>query len=82
MLPPFAPYIPLKHPDDLLPIPQTRRSHATPDVWVEWLADDAPPASAARAISILSKLARWLDALRFRQSRRTKMPMIERETTC
>ncbi|MBI5035183.1 MAG: hypothetical protein HZB51_32050 [Chloroflexi bacterium] len=82
MIPPFAPYIPLKHPDDWLPIQQTRQAQPTPDVWVEWLADDAQPPFDARAISILSKLARWLDALRFRQSRRTKMSMIEKETIC
>ena len=76
MLPPFIPYIPLKHPDDLLPIPHTHRPESTQDVCAEWLADDMPTASAGRAISILSQLARWFNVLRFRMRR------IEKETNC
>ena len=65
MIPPFVPYVPLRHPDDLLPIESTCRVVPTPDIWVEWFEANAEPSSTARAIPILSKLATWFDPFRF-----------------
>lgn len=80
MVPPYMPYIPLRHPDDWLPIQSTRRTQSDPEIWLEWFEHDTQSVSSASVVPLLGKFARWLEAFRFR--RRTKIRMIEKEIGC
>ena len=52
MFPPFPPYLPINHPDDLLPIQPTRRAPSSEDVWAKWLAEDYQAKSQPQILSM------------------------------